>query len=102
MKKLLGLCSLLAVVVLPLGARAGLIQYRVTVIVGSDEQVFSGEGQADADGYFERSLVSSEQAIGDAAIDILKLKINSDPEVGVEFGIRNYGSLAVTGDVLCT
>lgn len=55
---------------------------------GSDVAVFSGEGRTDADGYFKCVLVDSDQAIGDAFIESLTLKINSDPEVGIEFGVR--------------
>ncbi|MGD0786141.1 MAG: PEP-CTERM sorting domain-containing protein [Sedimentisphaerales bacterium] len=91
MKKLITLCVfavLPAVLVLPMGAGACLIQYSVTVIAGSDVAVFSGTGETSAHGYFECSLVNSEQVIGDAFIESLKLKINSDPEVGVEFGVR--------------
>ena len=92
MKKLLCLCSLLAVLVLPMGAGAGLIQYEVTVTVGSDEEVFSGEGQADGDGYFEFVLVPLNT---DQTVEKLILRGNSDPEVGIEFGVRNYGSSAL-------
>jgi hypothetical protein len=99
MKKLLCLCSLLGVLVFPVVAGACLIQYSVTVTAGSDVAVFSGTGETGTDGSFQRVLVNSDQAIGGAFIENLVLKINSDPEVGVEFGVR-AGSSAETISIL--
>jgi hypothetical protein len=102
MRKLLKIClcaALPAVFALPMGAGACLIHYSVTVTAGADAAVFSGEGWTDADGYFERVLVDSDQAIGDAFIESLKLRINSDPEVGVDFGVR-AGALATPFHIL--
>jgi len=105
MKKLLCLCSLLAVLVLPVIAEACVIQYSVTVTAGSDVAVFQGTGVTDDLGYFECVLVDKlvDPAVllgnDDAAIESLVLKINSDPEVGVEFGLRAGGS-ATTFSIL--
>lgn len=107
-KKLLWcLCSLLVVLVFPVVAGACLIQYSVTVTAGSDIAVFSGAGETDTYGDFEFVLVplDSYQVIGnsDAAIEALILRGNSDPEVGVEFGLRAGGSettFSVLSDVI--
>ncbi|MHB9070256.1 MAG: hypothetical protein ACYC54_07785 [Sedimentisphaerales bacterium] len=103
MKKLLCLCGFLVVLVLPMASRACLIEYSVTVTAnngtGLDVKTFSGNGETDENGYFQCSLVNSEQAIGDSAIDFLKLKINSDPEVGIEFGVR-AGGLTTTFQII--
>ena len=107
MKKVSTICVvvvLLTVLALPIGAGACQIQYSITVTAndgtGLDAtRTFSGTGQTDEKGYFKCELVNSEQTIGNAAIESLELRINSDPEVDIEFGVRANSS-ATTFSIL--
>jgi hypothetical protein len=103
MKKLLCAFSLLTVLLFPVFAGACMIQYAVTVTAndgtGDVTKIFSGNAETDENGYFESLLVDSDQAIGSAVIEGLTLKLNADPEVGIEFGVRS-GSLATTFNIM--
>ena len=89
---------LAAVLILPVGAKACLVDYSVTVSadngVSQVNQTFSGSGYTDADGKFVWAL-GAPTAILDGSIDSLKLTMNADPEVGFEFGVRAGGSAMV-------
>jgi len=82
-------------------ASACLVQYKFTVTANFDGQsfveTFIGQGQTDAEGYLECTLVDDLLAMGevDAGIEKLAFKINNDPEVGIEFGVR-AGTSATT------
>ena len=103
MKKLLCVFSLLTVLLFPVIAGACMIQYAVTVTAndgtGEVTKIFSGGAETDENGYFESLLVDGDQFIGSAVIEGLTLKLNADPEVGIEFGVR-AGSLATTFSIM--
>jgi hypothetical protein len=88
---------LAAVLILPVGAKACLVNFSVTVSadngVSQANQTFSGSGYTDAAGKFVWALAPT--AILDGSIDSLKLTMNADPEVGFEFGVRAGGSAMV-------
>ncbi|MCE5341683.1 MAG: PEP-CTERM sorting domain-containing protein [Planctomycetaceae bacterium] len=113
MKKLIcGLFVGLAVLLLPAVVQACLINYSVT-ITGSDgtNATFStGEQRVDAGVEYTFDLVQRFDDLsnpddwvdldgGSSKIQKLALTINSDPEVGIEFGLR-AGSLATTYNIL--
>ncbi len=104
MKTLFGLlCVGLGVLVLPAVVQACWIDYSIT-IVGSDGTDASYGGGADiiaGQTYkFELVPLNSEEPLkgGDSVLEKLFLTINSDPEVGIEFGLR-AGSSATTYNV---
>ncbi|MCE5341628.1 MAG: hypothetical protein LLF92_10980 [Planctomycetaceae bacterium] len=105
MKNVVLLCGLLGILALPMIADACMVQYSVTVTASFDgksfTETFSGQGKTDAAGYLECTLVDKLLTMGDdgAEIEKLVLKMNADPEVGVEFGVR-AGSSATTYSVL--
>ena len=83
---------LAAVLILPVGAKACLVNFSITVSADNgvspvDIQSFSGSGYTDADGKFVWAL-GAPTALLDGYLDSLKLTVNSDPEVGIEFGFR--------------
>ena len=92
-------CILSAILTLNVVSNACLVQYSVTVKANNDILSFNGQGETGADGLLNCVLVNQETAIGDAFIDSLKIKLNGDPEVGIEFGVR-AGSLGTTFDIL--
>ena len=86
---------LTAVLILPVGAKACLVTGTITVTatndVASDTKIFDIKGETGSDGKFVWAL-DQEASILDGAIESLKLTTNSDPEVGIEFGVRAGGS----------
>lgn len=94
-KRLMILAIMLAaVLILPVGANAGLVN--VKVMAGNQSFTFEGDAVATADG-FECVLVDKygpEFSLFDGgAITCLKLTMDVDPEVGIEFGVRAGGSM---------
>ncbi len=103
MKKLIcGLFVGLAILLLSAAVQACLIKCSVT-ITGDDGtfQVFSQEADLVAGVQSRIDFVTSEITLdgGSSTLENLTLKIDSDPEVGIEFGLR-AGSLATTYSVL--
>jgi hypothetical protein len=98
LKKTFILGLLMAVLILPVGAKAGLVSVTITATDGTNTaiQTFSSESVAVANGGFECVLVNEygpEISLFDGgAITSLKLTMDADPEVGVEFGVRAGGS----------
>ncbi len=86
---------LAAVLILPAGAKACLVNFSITVSadngVNKADQIFSGSGSTDADGKLVWVL-DSEVSILDGLIENLKLTLKADPEVGIEFGVRAGGT----------
>lgn len=114
MKKLVLVLAvvLAAVLILPVGANAGTVSVTVKAVAdngGSFIKTFTGETVAAEGGGFECVLVAKvdEQVDPDGgyatfdggAITCLKLTMDSDPEVGIEFGVR-AGSTLTTFDIL--
>lgn len=97
------LCVGVCVLLLPAVVHACWIDYAVK-IVGSDgtDALYSGRADIKAGVTYTFELVplNSEQLLdgGDSIIEKLFLTINSDPEVGVEFGMR-AGSTATTYNI---
>jgi len=101
MKKLIGGVFIgLAVLLLPVMVQACLVNYAIT-ITGSDgaDAVFGGQADVVAGVTYKFVLVDSEQLIGESVLENLAIIINSDPEVGIEFGLR-AGSSATTYSIL--
>ena len=94
-KRLFLAIVLAAVLILPVGAKAGVVNFSITVSadngVSQVDQTFNGSGYTNADGTFVWAL-GAPTAILDGSIDSLKLTVNSDPEVDIEFGFKNGGS----------
>jgi hypothetical protein len=94
---------LAAVLILPVGAKACLVNFSVTISADDGvspvaHQSFSGSGYTDADGQFVWAL-GAPTALLDGSIDSLKLTLRADPEVGIEFGFR-AGSTAANYSIL--
>jgi hypothetical protein len=104
-KRLLILATVLAAaLILPVGANAGIVAVTVKAMAGTQsfDQTFKGETVPTADGGFECILVLVGQEVATfdgGAIESLKLSMNADPEVGIEFGVR-AGGLATTFSIL--
>ena len=98
-KRLMILAMVLAaVLILPVGAKACLVNFSITVSADDgvspvDSQTFSGSGYTDADGKFVWALGTPMALLG-GSLDSLKLTVNSDPEVGVDFGFKSLSSTA--------
>jgi hypothetical protein len=98
LKKTFILGLLMAVLILPVGAKACLVSVTITATDGTNTaiQTFSSESAAVANGGFECVLVNEygpEISLFDGgAITSLKLTMDVDPEVGVEFSVRAGGS----------
>jgi hypothetical protein len=92
---------LMAVLILPMEAKACLVSVTITATDGTNTaiQTFSSECVAAANGGFECVFVNEygpEVSLFDGgAITSLKLTMDVDPEVGIEFGVR-AGSSATT------
>jgi hypothetical protein len=102
-KKLIILAIVLAaVLILPVGTKACLVNFSITVSADNGEsktdQIFTGSGSTDADGRFVWDL-GDEVPILDGFIENLKLTMKADPEVGIEFGLR-AGSLTTNYSIL--
>jgi hypothetical protein len=86
---------LAAVLILPVGAKACLVNFSITVSaddgVSQVNQIFNGSGYTDADGKFVWALGAPTALLG-GSLDSLKLTVNSDPEVGVDFGFKSLSS----------
>jgi hypothetical protein len=98
-KRLMILAMVLAaVLILPVGAKAGVVNFSITVSadngVSQVDQTFNGSGYTDADGTFVWTL-GAPMALLDGSIDSLKVTVNSDPEVGVYFGFKSNSSTQV-------
>jgi hypothetical protein len=94
MKNVVLLCGLVGILAMPMIADACMVQYSVTVTASFDgksfTETFSGQGETDAAGYLECTLVDKLLTMGEggAEIEKLVLKMNADPEVGIEFATR--------------
>ena len=102
-KRLIILATVLAAaLILPVGANGGMVAVTVKVTAGTQsfDHTFTGNTVATADG-FECVLVGQQEVatFDDGAITGLTLRMNADPEVGIEFGVR-AGSLATTYSIL--
>jgi hypothetical protein len=102
-KRLIILATVLAAaLILPVGANGGMVAVTVKVTAGTQsfDQTFTGDTVATADG-FECVLVGQQEVatFDGGAITGLTLRMNADPEVGIEFGVR-AGSLATTYSIL--
>jgi hypothetical protein len=99
------LCLLAGVLLVPVLAQACWVDFSVTVTAfdgaNTYSQVFTAKGETDAEGSFEENLLPNglTTQLGDSFIDKLCFKINGDPEVGIEFGVR-AGNSAVTYTIL--
>ena len=105
LKKTFILGLLMAVLIPPVGAKACLVSVTITATDGTNTaiQTFSSESVSVANGGFECVFVNEygpEISLFDGgAITSLKLTMDADPEVGIEFGVR-ASSLATTFSIL--
>lgn len=95
LKKTFILGLLMVVLILPVGAKACLVQYSVTITAsGYEAKTYSDTVDTGDDDILVLKLVDIGQeykfgpADDDPAIEGLTLTLRSDPEVGVEFGVR--------------
>lgn len=87
LKRAFVLSLLMAVLILPVGAKACLVSVTITASDGTNTaiQTFSGESGCVL---VNKDDPKTEIPILDGAITSLKLTGDSDPEVGIEFGVR--------------
>jgi hypothetical protein len=101
LKKTFILGLLMAVLILPVGAKACLVSVTITATDGNNTaiQTFCSRSVTIANGDFECVFVNKygpEISLFDGgAITSLKLTMDSDPEVGIEFGVRASNSATI-------